>query len=129
MLVSPLLPLERLLDTGDRGLGAPRPRRRTRAAQRTTWKLYGPPDAPNPQDPLLSSLSSPPPAPSLLHLSPPRVSFLPTGFFLLLLLLQAGVDFTAETNTDHAMTERALGTSTESITGNPSNAHMLLQHI
>ncbi|KAM7382095.1 hypothetical protein PAMA_012797 [Pampus argenteus] len=31
--------------------------------------------------------------------------------------LKTGVDFTATTETDHAMTERALGTSSESITG------------
>ena len=32
--------------------------------------------------------------------------------------LKARVDFIAPTETDHAMTERALGTSTESIIGN-----------
>ena len=36
------------------------------------------------------------------------------------------MDFTATTKTDHAMTERALGTSTESITGNKSKGKMLL---
>lgn len=41
-------------------------------------------------------------------------------------LLQAGVDFIATTKADHAMTERALGTSTESITGNKSKGKMLL---
>lgn len=93
--------------------------------KRTTWKLPGPPDAPKPTRP--SPLPSPPRSLLFFFISSLLVSpsYQPGIYTYIFFCLQTGVDFTATTKTDHAMTERALGTSTESITGNKSNGEML----
>lgn len=98
------------------------------ALLRTTWKLYGPPDAPKPTRP--SVLCAPAPLSSRLYLlafpSFQRDSF---SFLSVFFFLQACLDLSATTKTDHAMTVRALSTSTESITGNNPNGKMLFHSL